>query len=186
MKKENKKEKDKEKEIDKKEELPEEVEGETEEKKEEKDLKQEEIDNLKNEVNRLKNAYAKAYADTENVKKRLENEAALSKKYRIQSFAVEILPVLDNLERALAAEKDLENPLRKGVEMIYNQLVTALKNEGVSEIDCLNKDFDPNFAQSIMVEKKEGVKPNVVIEVLQKGYMLKDRVLRASMVKISE
>ena len=182
MKKENKKEKDKEKEQ--REELPEEVED--EEKDVEKDLKQEEIENLKNEVNRLKNAYAKAYADTENVKKRLENEAILSKKYRIQSFAVEILPVLDNLERALAAEKDLENPLRKGVEMIYNQLVTALKNEGVSEIDCLNKDFDPNFAQSIMVEKKEGVKPNVVIEVLQKGYMLKDRVLRASVVKISE
>ncbi len=176
MKKENKEEKEK------KEELPEEVEDE----KETKDPKQEEIDNLKLEVNRLKNAYAKAYADTENTKKRLENEAMQSKKYRIQSFAIEILPVLDNLERAMMAEKDLENPLRKGVEMVYNQLITALKNEGVSEIDCLNKEFDPNFAQSIMVEKKEGVKPNVVIEVLQKGYMLKDRVLRASMVKISE
>ena len=176
MKKENKEKKEK------KEELPEEVEDE----KETKDPKQEEIDNLKLEVNRLKNAYAKAYADTENTKKRLENEAMQSKKYRIQSFAIEILPVLDNLERAMMAEKDLENPLRKGVEMVYNQLITALKNEGVSEIDCLNKEFDPNFAQSIMVEKKEGVKPNVVIEVLQKGYMLKDRVLRASMVKISE
>ena len=176
MKKENKEEKEK------KEELPEEVEDE----KETKDPKQEEIDNLKLEVNRLKNAYAKAYADTENTKKRLENEAMQSKKYRIQSFAIEILPVLDNLERAMMAEKDLENPLRKGVEMVYNQLITALKNEGVSEIDCLNKEFDPNFAQSIMVEKKEGVKPNVVIEVLQKGYMLKDRVLRASIVKISE
>ena len=176
MKKENKEEKEK------KEELPEEVEDE----KETKDPKQEEIDNLKLEVNRLKNAYAKAYADTENTKKRLENEAMQSKKYRIQSFAIEILPVLDNLERAMMAEKDLENPLRKGVEMVYNLLITALKNEGVSEIDCLNKEFDPNFAQSIMVEKKEGVKPNVVIEVLQKGYMLKDRVLRASMVKISE
>ncbi len=146
-----------------------------------------EIEDLRLEVNRLKNAYAKAYADTENVKKRLEAEAATNKKYRIQSFAKEVLPAIDNLERALAACTDESDAgLKKGIEMVYNQLIKSLKDEGVEEIDCLNKDFDPNFEQSIMVEKKEGVKSNVVIEVLQKGYMLKDRVLRAAMVKISE
>lgn len=146
-----------------------------------------EIEDLKLEVNRLKNAYAKAYADTENVKKRLEAEAATNKKYRIQSFAKEVLPAIDNLERALAAcSDDSDAGLKKGIEMVYDQLIKSLKDEGVEEIDCLNKDFDPNFEQSIMVEKKEGVKSNVVIEVLQKGYMLKDRVLRAAMVKISE
>ena len=147
---------------------------------------QNEIDELKSEVDRLKNAYAKAYADTENVKKRLQNEADTNKKYRIQSFAKEILPAIDNLERAMAASDDSESQLKKGVEMIYNQLIKSLKDEGVEEIDCLNKKFDPNFEQSIMIEKKEGVEPGVVIEVLQKGYMLKDRVLRAAMVKISE
>lgn len=147
---------------------------------------QNEIDELKSEVDRLKNAYAKAYADTENVKKRLQTEADTNKKYRIQSFAKEILPAIDNLERAMAASDDNESQLKKGVEMIYNQLIKSLKDEGVEEIDCLNKKFDPNFEQSIMVEKKEGVEPGVVIEVLQKGYMLKDRVLRAAMVKISE
>lgn len=147
---------------------------------------QNEIDELKSEVDRLKNAYAKAYADTENVKKRLQNEADTNKKYRIQSFAKEILPAIDNLERALAASDESESQLKKGVEMIYNQLIKSLKDEGVEEIDCLNKKFDPNFEQSIMVEKKEGFEPGVVIEVLQKGYMLKDRVLRAAMVKISE
>ena len=146
-----------------------------------------EIEDLRLEVNRLKNAYAKAYADTENVKKRLEAEAATNKKYRIQSFAKEVLPAIDNLERALSACTDESNAgLKKGIEMVYDQLIKSLKDEGVEEIDCLNKDFDPNFMQSIMVEKKEGVKSNVVIEVLQKGYMLKDRVLRAAMVKISE
>ena len=145
-----------------------------------------EIDDLKAEVDRLKNAYAKAYADTENVKRRLQTEADTNKKYRIQSFAKEILPAIDNLERALAASDESESQLKKGVEMIYNQLIKSLKDEGVEEIDCLNKKFDPNFEQSIMVEKKEGVEPGVVIEVLQKGYMLKDRVLRAAMVKISE
>lgn len=150
------------------------------------DKLQGEIDDLKAEVDRLKNAYAKAYADTENVKRRLQTEADTNKKYRIQSFAKEILPTIDNLERALAASDESESQLKKGVEMIYNQLIKSLKDEGVEEIDCLNKKFDPNFEQSIMIEKKEGVEPGVVIEVLQKGYMLKDRVLRAAMVKISE
>ena len=150
------------------------------------DKLQGEIDDLKAEVDRLKNAYAKAYADTENVKRRLQTDADTNKKYRIQSFAKEILPAIDNLERALAASDDSESQLKKGVEMIYNQLIKSLKDEGVEEIDCLNKKFDPNFEQSIMIEKKEGVEPGVVIEVLQKGYMLKDRVLRAAMVKISE
>lgn len=150
------------------------------------DKLQGEIDDLKAEVDRLKNAYAKAYADTENVKRRLQTEADTNKKYRIQSFAKEILPAIDNLERALAASDESESQLKKGVEMIYNQLIKSLKDEGVEEIDCLNKKFDSNFEQSIMIEKKEGVEPGVVIEVLQKGYMLKDRVLRAAMVKISE
>ena len=185
--------KDKKKDLKKDEKLPneevktEEIEETVEDINEEvKDPKDEEIANLKTEVARLKNAYALAYADTENTKKRLEAEAATTKKYRIQSFASEILPVIDNLERAMDACADKEDQFYKGVKMIYEQLITSLKKEGVEEIDCLNKEFDPKFQQSIMVEKKEGVKPNIVIEVLQKGYMLKDRVLRASMVKISE
>lgn len=163
-----------------KEELPE-----NEEVEKEVDPKDKEIDDLKAEVAKLKNAYAMAYADTENTKKRLEAEALNTKKYRIQSFANDILPAIDNLERALSTGNK-EDQFYKGVEMIYKQIVEALKKEGVSEIECLNTKFDPNFHQSIMIEKKEGVEPNTVIEVLQKGYMLKDRVLRASMVKISE
>ena len=119
---------------------------------------------------------------------RLIQEAETNKKYRIQSFALEILPVLDNLERALMQKTTTEESanFKKGLEMIYTQLVTALKNEGVEEIDVLNKPYDAANAQAIMVEKKEGVEPNIVIEVLQKGYKLKDRILRAGMVKVSE
>lgn len=149
---------------------------------------EEENEALHKEVERLKNEYAKAYADTENTRRRLNQEAEMNRKYRIQSFALEILPVIDNLERALAQNVESEEAInyRKGVEMIYAQLVNALKNEGVEEIDVLDKPFDANFSQAIMVEKKEGVEPNIVIEVLQKGYKLKDRILRASMVKVSE
>lgn len=148
---------------------------------------EDEVEKLKKEIDKLKNDYARAYADTENLKKRLMSEAEQTRKYRIQSFAKEILPVIDNLERALLSETQETNEgLKKGVEMIYNQLIAALKNEGVEEIDCLNKPFDPNLEQAIMQEKVEGVESGVVIEVLQKGYLLKDRILRPAMVKVSE
>ena len=146
-----------------------------------------EVEELKEEIAKLKNAYALAYADTENLKKRLNAEAEQSRKYRIQSFANEILPTIDNLERALS-EQVPENAkaFYDGIKMIYDQLINALKNEGVSEIDCLNKEFDPNFHQALLTEKKDGIESGIVIEVLQKGYMLKDRILRPAMVKVSE
>ena len=146
-----------------------------------------EVDLLKKQIDTLKNDYARAYADTENLKKRLNAEAEQTRKYRIQSFAKEVLPVIDNLERALQTEvNEADEGFKKGVEMTYNQLIAALKNEGVEEIDCLNKTFDPNFHQAIMQEKKDGVEAGIVIEVLQKGYVLKDRILRPAMVKVSE
>ena len=70
--------------------------------------------------------------------------------------------------------------------MIYNQLVESLKKQGIEEIDCLNKEFDANFHHAIMQEPKEGVESGMVIEVFQKGYMLKDRILRPALVKVSE
>ena len=146
-----------------------------------------EIEELQKEINKLKNDYALAYADTENMRKRLMQEAETTRKYRIQSFALEILPVIDNFERALAQEMTKENEaFYKGIEMIYKQLIETLKKEGVTEIETEGKEFDPNFHQAIMMEKVEGVKPGIVTQVLQKGYMLKDRILRASMVKVSE
>ncbi len=168
------------------EDLNEEAVEETPEEKGTETLKKE-IETLKTEVDRLKNEYARAYADTENMQRRLQNEADQAKKYRIQSFALEVLPALDNLERALSQEcaKEAEG-YRKGVEMIYTQLTKALKDEGVEEIDVLNKPFDANTSQAIMLEKKEGVESGIVTDVLQKGYMLKDRILRAAMVKVSE
>lgn len=144
-----------------------------------------EIESLKAELAKLRNDYARAYADTENMRKRLQNEADMIRKYRIQSFALDVLPVIDNCERALAQETS-DEAYRKGVEMIYNQLINSLKKEGVEEVEALNKPFDPNFHQSIMMEKVDGVESGIVIQVFQKGYKLKDRILRAAMVKVSE
>lgn len=151
------------------------------------DEKDEKIKKLEDELNDLKNKYALAYADTENLRKRLQAEADQTRKYRIQSFAINVLPVIDNLERALNSDENKKDDgFYKGVKMIYDELIKALKDEGVEEIDCLNKTFDPNYEQAILQEKVEGVESNIVVEVLQKGYMLKDRVLRAAMVKVSE
>lgn len=144
-----------------------------------------EVEALKQQINTLKNDYAKAYADTENMRKRLQNEFDMSKKYRIQSFALDVLPVIDNIERALAQESKDEE-FKKGVQMIYQQLIQALEKEGVTKMDPIDKPFDPNFHQAIMAEAIDGKESGIVVEVLQNGYLLKDRILRAAMVKISE
>jgi len=147
-------------------------------------LKKEKED-LQHELEVAKNAYYKAYADTDNLKKRLQKEAEQANKYRIQTFASEILPAIDSLERALEG-KDEQDPFIKGVKLTYDKLMNALSQEGITTVDCLNKPFDANYANALMSEKVEGVEPNMVVEVLQKGYMLKDRLLRAALVKVSE
>ena len=152
------------------------------------DKLKEEIENLKAELAESKNAFYKAYADTENTKRRLQNEFEKSNKYKLQDFGKEVLPIIDNLERALQVNTDSEElkNYAKGFEMIYAQLVEVLKKQGLVEIDCLNKEFDANYHHAIMQEAKEGVESGIVIEVLQKGYMLKDRILRPALVKVSE
>lgn len=149
------------------------------------DERDEKIKELENEVAILKNEYAKAYADTENTRKRLQEDANQFKKYHIQSFALDILPVLDNCERALKTETS-DEAYRTGVEMIYQQLKSALEKEGVTEIEAEGLDFDANWHQALVSEHVDDVEAGKVIEVLQKGYKLKDRLLRAALVKVSE
>lgn len=157
-------------------------------KKSKEEALEEEIIGLREELAKTQNMYYKAYADTENLKKRLQNDADTLRKYRIQSFAQEILPVMDNLERAIGFEaKDEEGKnYVNGINMVYQQIKIALENEGVTAIECLDKPFDPNIHQALVTEKVEGVEPGIVLEEIQKGYMLKDRVIRASLVKVSE
>ena len=145
----------------------------------------EEVKKLQAEADDWKNKYYRVYADSDNIKRRLQNEASQASKYRIQSFALEVLPALDNLDRALSQETT-DKAMATGVKMIRDQIWQALKDEGISEIDALGKPFDGNFHHAIMKEKVEGKEPGTVIEVLQKGYMLKDRILRAALVKVAE
>lgn len=143
---------------------------------------------LQDEVDKWKNDYYKVFADMENLKRRLQNEHANNLKFMMQNFIEQMLPIVDNFERSLAIENPSEEVANflKGYEMIYKQIMTLLENQGVKVIEAEGKEFDPNFHQAVMTVKDENFEPNMVVEELQKGYMLKDRVIRASLVKVSE
>ncbi len=152
------------------------------------DVLNKEVESLQNQLAQSKNDLLRAYADTDNLRKRLLKETENVKKYKFQDAATELLPVLDNLNRALQAVPENEEAASfvKGFEMIQTQLVNVLRNEGVQEIEALNQPFDANYMQAFATEKKEGVEPGTVTEVMQKGYTLKDRLLRPALVKVSE
>lgn len=146
------------------------------------------IAKLEEEVNTWKTDYYKVFADMENVKRRMQNEHANAMKFMMQSFIEELLPVIDNFERSMQVEnpsEEVKNFL-KGYEMIYQQLMMVLEKQGVEAIVTKDQEFDPNFHQAVMTVQDENFKPNMIVEEMQKGYKLKDRVIRASLVKVSE
>ncbi|MGI6511721.1 MAG: nucleotide exchange factor GrpE [Catenisphaera adipataccumulans] len=153
-----------------------------------KDDSAEVIQKLQEALKQAQNDRARAYADAENMKKRLQKEADNAKKYRFQDAALNLLPIVDSMGMALNVQTDNEEIKNyvKGFEMIYRQLQQVLENEGVKEIEAEGKAFDHNTMQALMQEKQEGVESGMVIEVMQKGYMLKDRILRPALVKVSE
>lgn len=146
------------------------------------------IEELETEVTRLKNEYLKEQADLENTKKRLEKERVIERKYAAMNVAKAFISPLDHFELALKHDVTEESTKSfvQGFEMILKEIKKGLESVGVTEIDATGAEYDPNFHQAVMVEKQDGVEPNQVIEVLQKGYLFKDRVIRPAMVKISE
>ena len=170
----------------------EEVKDESIEKKEKpkKNKGNKEIEKLKEENSALQEKVLRISAEMQNMRKRLEDEIARLHKYEGEEFARLILPTIDNFERAIKLDDtNLDDELSKflsGFKMIYTNLVNVLNSKEIKEIDCLNKDFDPTFMEAVLTAKQEGVEKNKVIEVLQKGYMYKDKLLRPAMVKVSE
>ena len=128
--------------------------------------------------------YLRLQADFENFRRRTRQEKEELAAVVTQNLLKDLLPFLDNFERALAAENSDAESLRAGVEMMYKQLVEALKKEGLEYIETKGKPFDPNFHQAVMrVEDAEKEDGEIVAE-LQKGYMVKGRVVRPSMVQV--
>ena len=160
------------------------------ENKEEQDKKDEMIKSLSENVQELQNKLLYQQAEFANFKRRREEETRNLLKYQNYDMALEIISIVDSLERALNVnEESLSDDVKKylsGFKIMYNNLINILNKFEVHEIVCLNKEFDHNFEQALMTEHKDGVEPGIVIEVLQKGYVLKDKLLRASLVKVSE
>lgn len=132
------------------------------------------------------------YKDAEliNYRKRKDDEVSSMLKYANADIILQILSIVDDLERAISLDDavldDEVSKFLSGVKMIYSRLVKMLNDYEVKEIEALDKEFNPNFHQAVFTAKVEGKESNIVVEVLQKGYMYKDKVMRPSMVKVSE
>ena len=144
---------------------------------------------LQQEVERLNDQVYRLSAEISNIQKRNAKERQDAAKYRSQSLAQNLLNVIDNLERAIASPSESEDAqnLKKGIEMVNESFLYALKEEGIEEIDALDQPFDPTLHHAVQtVPVEEGQEADKVVQVFQKGYKLKDRVLRPAMVIVSQ
>ncbi|WP_083402083.1 nucleotide exchange factor GrpE [Bacillus sp. MUM 116] len=146
------------------------------------------IEELKNKLDEADNRYLRLQADFDNFRRRSRLDQEASEKYRAQKLVTDLLPALDNFERAMKVEVDNEQTksLLQGMEMVYRGILDALKKEGLEPIEAVEKEFDPHMHQAVMQESNENYGSNIIIEEFQKGYLLKDRVIRPSMVKVNQ
>lgn len=147
-------------------------------------------EDITEQVKQLENELLKSKAEFINYRKRLDEEHSRFIKYCNEDLIKELLPTLDNFERAINMDdtnlNDEVSKFLSGFKMIYCNFVNVLKNSGVVEIDGNNKPFDATYHEAIMTEKREGVEPGMVLDVLQKGYILNGKVIRPAMVRVSE
>ncbi len=123
-------------------------------------------------------------AEFDNYRKRSEKEKADSYDYAVSNTVAEMLPIIDNFERALKVESS-DKALYAGVEMIYKQIMGVLEKLHVTPIEAIGKEFDPNFHNAIMHIDDESLGENIIAEELQKGYVFKEKVIRHSLVKVA-
>lgn len=152
------------------------------------DPKDEEIQQLKQDVQENEEKYLRLYAEFENYKRRIQKENQTMKAYKAQDVLNDILPTIDNIERALQIEGENEQfqSLKKGVEMIHESLINALKENGLELIETEGHQFDPNVHQAVVQDDNPDFESGEITQELQKGYKLKERVLRPSMVKVNQ
>ncbi|MBO8130689.1 MAG: nucleotide exchange factor GrpE [Candidatus Marinimicrobia bacterium] len=148
------------------------------------------IEELKNEIknkdliiNELKDKYLRLLADYDNFRKRTEKEIFEIQEYGGEKVLREILPIVDDLERAVNSNES-EESLKKGIELIYKKLLKILKDLGVEPIESLGKEFDPDVHHALMVKETKDHLNNTVIEEFEKGYRYKDRILRHAKVVV--
>lgn len=146
-----------------------------------------ELEKANEEKEEYYNRMLRLQAEYDNFKKRTQKERIADRKYKAQDLATELLPVLDNFERALQVETTPETEsLIDGITMVYNQFKEAFVSQGIEEIETVGTTFDPNLHHAVMQVEEEGKDKDEVVEELQKGYILNERVIRPAMVKVNK
>lgn len=144
---------------------------------------------LQEKLDEMEDKFLRAQAEMANVRNRSIKDREAAAKYRAQDLGKELLPAIDNLERALAIEVTDEQgeSLKKGIEMVMESMLHALKTSGIEEIPAMGETFDPNLHQAVQtVPLEAGQTADQIVQVLQKGYILHDRVLRPTMVMVAQ
>lgn len=134
----------------------------------------------------LKEKVLRITAEMQNMRRRYDLDLANAYKYDGFDLAEKLLPIIDNFERAMNVKQEGMEKFLEGFKMIYSNLVEILKNKGIIEVDALNKSFDPNVMNAVMTETNNEKENNIVLEVLQKGYIYNDKLIRPAMVKVNE
>lgn len=142
------------------------------------------LEEKEKQIQDYKERWLRALADYDNFKKRMEREIKEANLYAGEQLIKEILPILDNFERALKSADNDPNSTVEGIKLIYNQLKNLLVKYGVSEIEAEGKPFDPYYHEAVMHVQNPDYDDNIVLEVLQKGYKLHSKVIRPCLVKV--
>ena len=140
---------------------------------------------LRQENQELRDSYLRLRADFENYRKRLDREKGEFYRYALSGAISEIIPVLDNFERALASADEPDSEFARGIDLIRRQLTDVLQKLGLQEVPALQQEFDPKVHEAVVRDDNDEVPNNTVTEVLQKGYRFQERLLRPAMVKVS-
>ncbi|WP_019536088.1 nucleotide exchange factor GrpE [Paenibacillus ginsengihumi] len=151
------------------------------------DALRQELEQAKKQADENYQRYVRTQADFDNFRKRTQKEREEFAQYASAKLLEQLLPVIDNFERAIAASKDGKDydALAKGVDMIFRQFVQVLESEGLKAMETVGQPFNPDYHQAVMQVESEEHEEGTIVEELQKGYTLKDRVLRPAMVKVS-
>ena len=162
------------------------LEGIEEELKDTEETLEEKMAKIEADLEDWKGAYARKNAEFQNFTKRKQNELEEFRKYASEKVILKVLEAVDNLERGVAASVETKDfdALVKGVEMTLSQMHGIMNAEGVEVIESLGKEFDPHLHQAVMTENSEDIDDNHIVMELQKGYKMKERVIRPSMVKV--
>ena len=158
----------------------------SEEPKEEAPKQDAKLEEAEKKYQELNSKYMRLAADFQNQKKRYEKEKADIYMYAGEDIIKQILDVMDNFDRAIDMGGDTDPKFKEGMELIFKQLMAVLEKAGVKEIEALGEEFDPNFHNAVMMEDTDEYESNKVSGVIQKGYMMKSKVLRPSMVKVAK